>query len=63
MMISIVSEQSKNIKNMEVDKMEITTKQMNEAVQAGLTVFIIINGEYYEYRPETSDNNKQEETA
>ncbi len=43
--------------------MEITTKQMNEAAQAGLTVFVIINGEYYEYRPETSDNNKQEETA
>lgn len=43
--------------------MEITAKQMNEAAQAGLTVFVIINGEYYEYKPETSGNNKQEETA
>lgn len=63
MMILIVFEQLKNIKNMEVNKMEITTKQMNEAAQAGLTVFVIINGEYHEYRPETSNNDKQEETV
>ena len=59
----IVSEQLKNIENMEVNKMEITAKQMNEAAKAGLTIFVIINGEYYEYKPETTDNNEQEETA
>ena len=41
--------------------MEITTKQMNEAAKAGLTILVIINGEYYEYKPETTDNNEQEE--
>ena len=63
MMILIVFEQLKNIKNMEVNKMEITVKQMNELAKDGTTVFVIINGEWYEYKPETADNNGQEETA
>lgn len=32
--------------------MEITAEQMKEAIKEGYTVTVIINGEYYEYKPE-----------
>ena len=39
--------------------MEITTKQIDEAIKAGYPVTIIINGEYYDYEP---DSNEKENT-
>ena len=32
--------------------MKITEKQMKEAIKGGLNVIVIINGEYYDYKPE-----------
>ena len=32
--------------------MEITAEQMKEAIENGYSVTVIINGEYYEYKPE-----------
>ena len=49
--------QKENTKQKEVHKMEITTKQIDEAIKAGYHVTIIINGEYYDYEP---DNNEKE---
>lgn len=36
--------------------MQITEKQMKEAVKGGLNVIVIINGEYYDYKPDEVEN-------
>ena len=36
--------------------MQITEKQMKEAIKGGLNVIVIINGEYYDYKPEEEEN-------
>ncbi len=38
---------------MNIFKEKITAKQMQEAIGHGFKVLVIINGEYYEYEPET----------
>ena len=35
--------------------MQITEKQMKEALEGGLTVTVIINGEYYDFAPEGTE--------
>jgi len=35
--------------------MEITTEQILEAIKAGYSVTVIINGEYYTYKAEESE--------
>lgn len=34
---------------MNISKEKITTKQIQEAIEHGFNVLVIINGEYYEY--------------
>lgn len=36
--------------------MQITEKQMKEAIKGGLNVIVIINGEYYDYKPDEEEN-------
>lgn len=38
--------------------MKITPEQMKEAVKAGYTVFVIINGEYYELETKKKGGDK-----
>ncbi len=38
--------------------MQITEKQMKEAIKGGLNVIVIINGEYYDYKPEEKEENE-----
>ena len=38
--------------------MQITEKQMKEAIKGGLYVMVVINGEYYEYKPEEKEENE-----
>lgn len=38
--------------------MQITEKQMKEALKGGLNVIVIINGEYYDFVPEKNGNAK-----
>lgn len=39
----------------------ITAAQMDEAQQDGQTVIVIINGEYYDYKPTTTKGAKEHE--
>ena len=38
--------------------MQITEKQMKEAIKGGLNVIVIINGEYYDYKPKEKEENE-----
>lgn len=40
--------------------MEITLKQMREAIKAGYPVTILINGEYYDFKDEERTNDDEE---
>ena len=42
--------------------MDITTKQIIEAINLGYPVTVIINGEYYNYIPKKESADKKEAT-
>ena len=42
--------------------MNITTQQIIEAIEAGFPVTVIINGEYYDYNPQSEQDNKSKES-
>ena len=40
------------------EKMEITIEQIKEAIKYGYNVTVIINGEYYDFKPDETKEEK-----
>lgn len=43
--------------------MKVTLNQMNEAIKGGLNIIVIINGEYYDFVPDTKKDDQSKKKS